>query len=217
MKKQLFRSALLALTISLLGCSGGDDAPVNDGQTPPDNNPTPVNYELGDEGPGGGIIFYLDASKEHGLEVTPVIGIARWMNVSQNPYNIAGLKDEMGTGMANTEKIIAQLGNEGVYAAKICADYVQGGKDDWYLPTKAELEKIYWFYKYGPACGGCFSIFETLWSSSPKYVTNFEGNQVINGVWITDFGISASWPEIVILTDTPYADGGLHVRAVRNF
>lgn len=216
MKKQLFKSALLVITMVLTGCSGGDDSPVNDGQTPPDNNPTPENYELGEKGPGGGIIFYLDDSKEHGLELSAVIGITRWWNTNESLYNIPNLQDGMGTGKGNTEKLVAHLGN-GTYAAKICADYVNAGKDDWYLPSKAELEKVYSFYKYGPACMDCFSIFETLWSSSPKYVTNFEGQQVISGVWITDFGVSASWPEIVIFTDTPYSDSGLHVRAIRNF
>jgi hypothetical protein len=214
MKKLLFRSTLLAITILLSGCSGDDNSPVNN-ETPTDGNPVPVNYQLGGQGPGGGKIFYLDNTNQHGLEVSEVIGMARWWNQNQNPYNIPNLQDGMGTGMENTQKIVDHLGNTGSYAAKICNDFVQGGKDDWYLPSKAELEKIYYYGKY--SCGGCFSIFETLWSSSPKYATNFEGNQIVNGVWCTDFAVSASWPEIVILPLTPYAEGGLHVRAVRAF
>lgn len=214
MKKQLFRSAFLAFAILISGCSGSDDLPANI-ETPPDENPIPVNYELGGQGPGGGKIFYLDNTTQHGLEVSEVIGIVRWWNQNQNPYNIPDLQEGMGTGIENTQKIVANLGNTGTYAAKICADFVQGGKDDWFLPSKAELEKIYYYGKY--SCGGCFSINETLWSSSPKYVTDFEGNQSIGGIWGTDFGVSASWPEIVILSLTPYAEGGLHVRAVRAF
>lgn len=218
--RHLVKVLPLALTILLTGCSSDDNSPVNN-ENPPDTTPIPTNYELGEQGPAGGIIFYLDETNEHGLEMSEVIGIARWLNNNQNPYNIPDLQEGMGTGMENTEKIIANLGNEGVYAAKLCSDFVKGGKDDWYLPSKSELEKIYWLYKYGHlyghTCTNCFSIFETLWSSSPKYVINFEGQQIINGIWITDFAVSASWPEIVIFPDTPYAPGGLHVRAVRAF
>ncbi|RZJ76313.1 MAG: hypothetical protein EOO45_02735 [Flavobacterium sp.] len=212
MKKSLIRAGVVAVALFFAACSGGDDSVVN--ETP---NPTPVNPQLGGQGPGGGIIVYLDASNEHGLEVSEVIGTVRWWNVNQNPYNIPSLEDGIGTGMANTEKIVAHLGNNGTYAAKLCKDFVQGGKDDWYLPSKAELEKIYLYGRYNTDCGGCFSIFETLWSSSPKYVINFEGEQIISGIWSTDFAISATWPEVVILPLTPYAEGGLHVRAVRAF
>lgn len=224
MKKRLFKIALLASMMLTYSCSGNDDSEVVNNENPilgnddsPNTSSEPESYKLGGQGPGGGIIFQIDESGEHGLEVSKVIGFVRWWNTNQNSYNIPNLQEGAGTGMSNTEKIIANLGNEGEYAAKLCADFVQGGKDDWYLPSKFEIEKIFSFYKYGPDCGDCFSIFETLWSSSPKYATNFEGQQVIGGIWGTDFAVSASWPEIVILPLTPYADGGLHVRAVRAF
>jgi hypothetical protein len=52
----------------------------------------------------------------------------------------------IGTGVSNTNMIIASQGNFN-YAAKICAEYsvtVDGVVyDDWYLPSKDELNKLY--------------------------------------------------------------------------
>lgn len=216
MRKQIQVLAFLFSTIFFISCSGGDDSPVSDDDGTPTDPNLPVAYEIGDIGRGGGTVFYVDESNQHGLELSGVVANARWLNNNENPYYIEGLQDGLGTGMENTNKIVAALGSEGTYAAKLCSDFVQGGKDDWYLPSKAELEKIYYLYKYTTDCPDC-SIFENLWSSSVKYATNFEGQLIISGVWTTDFGMPASWPEIIIFPDTPYADGGLSVRAVRTF
>lgn len=44
-------------------------------------------------------------------------------------------------GEANTELIVSILG-EGEYPAKKCADLVEGGFDDWYLPSINEMKAI---------------------------------------------------------------------------
>lgn len=44
-------------------------------------------------------------------------------------------------GEANTELIVSVLG-EGNYPAKLCADLVEGGFDDWYLPSIDEMKAI---------------------------------------------------------------------------
>jgi hypothetical protein len=50
-------------------------------------------------------------------------------------------------GATNTKAIVAVIGNnkahEGKpYAAKLCAEATNGGKEDWYLPAKDETEVI---------------------------------------------------------------------------
>jgi hypothetical protein len=49
--------------------------------------------------------------------------------------------------LSNTNAIISSQGNSGNYAAKLCADYsvIVGGVtyDDWYLPSRSELNKLY--------------------------------------------------------------------------
>lgn len=44
-------------------------------------------------------------------------------------------------GKANTETIVAAIG-AGDYPAKRCADLVEGGFDDWYLPSVKEFQAI---------------------------------------------------------------------------
>jgi len=49
------------------------------------------------------------------------------------------------SGEVNTNAIVAQLGANGgtPYAAKVCADMVAYGFDDWYLPAAGELDEMY--------------------------------------------------------------------------
>jgi len=48
---------------------------------------------------------------------------------------------EIGTGMSNTNTIVAAEGN-GEYAAKKCYDLVVDGYDDWFLPSRDEMKKL---------------------------------------------------------------------------
>jgi hypothetical protein len=49
----------------------------------------------------------------------------------------------VGTGAANTKKIIAVQGRGYNYAALICANYRGGGFADWFLPSRDELYLLY--------------------------------------------------------------------------
>jgi len=140
---------LLALTFItvLLSCSGGDDAPTNNpNPNNPDPNPTPTTYTLGGIGPGGGRIFSLDATGQHGLEVTGVLGLVKWGEVPRNPQTqiyvpVPQLGVAIGTGKDNTTKIVNHIGNNNgeTYAAKICYDLVQNGKDGGNFTKKEEI------------------------------------------------------------------------------
>jgi hypothetical protein len=102
----------------------------------------------------GGIIAYIlqsgdpgyDANTPHGLiaAASDLGYVIRWWNGSNTITGATGTA--IGTGRSNTNAIIASQG-DGYYAAKICADYsvsVEGVVyDDWYLPSKDELKKLY--------------------------------------------------------------------------
>ncbi|HVX27393.1 MAG TPA: DUF1566 domain-containing protein [Parafilimonas sp.] len=91
---------------------------------------------------GGGIIVYLDSTKLHGLIAAKV---DQGTNVSwyNGSYISTGAKGAtIGTGAANTSKIITKQGN-GTYAAKLCKKYRGGGFSDWFLPSKAELNQVF--------------------------------------------------------------------------
>lgn len=77
-----------------------------------------LSLKIGDIGPGGGLIFYIEGNKA--LECSELLGEANW---------------------------------EG--AKRMCAEYCGGGYDDWYLPTKEELNWIYENLKGNLFIGTC--------------------------------------------------------------
>jgi len=111
----------------------------------------PRNTEVGDTGPGGGKIFYVattgftvtgDSNTAYYLEIAPVDqGSITW---SSTNVNVSGTLPEIGNGKANTAAIIAAHSGDTAAnnAAKAAAAYNGGGKNDWFLPSFRELEKI---------------------------------------------------------------------------
>ena len=130
-------------------------APGTTGQTltycsgVPTLGPCPVH--IGDSYQGG-IVFYIlqssdpgyDANLQHGFIAATAdqcqnTGI-QWSNGSSvwtSTENTA-----LGTGSANTTAII-NIQGVGNYAASICRNYNGGGYNDWFLPSKDELYKLY--------------------------------------------------------------------------
>ena len=89
---------------------------------------------------GGGIIFYLDNTANHGLVVS-TIDIANSVPWAVANYGQTGATSTTD-GATNTTKIISYVGNNGTYAAKLCRDYRAGGFTDWYLPSANELFQL---------------------------------------------------------------------------
>ena len=83
-------------------------------------------------------------------------------------------------GAANTKAIVTAVGkNSGFegkpYAAKLCSEATNGGKDDWYLPSKDESDAIYAFKDK-------FNVEErgTIWTSTEANAT-----QAVTKYWYT--------------------------------
>ena len=104
---------------------------------------------VGNKGPGGGVVFYDAGSMQpwgRYLEAAP----AGWAGGSKDPNrmwcNIVDTKIngasgvEIGDGKANTDEMVnACSSGAGVMASR----YAGGGKTDWYLPSKNELDAMY--------------------------------------------------------------------------
>jgi len=90
----------------------------------------------------GGIIFWLDATGQHGLIAATAdqsTGI-QWYNDSYTTTN--AVRNGVYAGQYNTERIITNQGT-GSYAAQLCANYQGGNYGDWYLPSIYELNLMY--------------------------------------------------------------------------
>ena len=116
----------------------------------------------------GGIVFYIDATGQHGLIAAPTdqsVSVP-WWNGSYKSTGATGTA--VGTGQANTDAIILTQG-DGNNAASICRSLALGGYTDWFLPSKDELNLMY--MNIGPGANGAnanlggFSIY-VYWSSS---------------------------------------------------
>lgn len=166
----------------------------------------------------GGIVAYILSSSDpgyirgetHGL-VSAIedqsTGIA-WItggteNLTQSSWvngsGLGGTATALGTGQANTNAIKGQTDYTGG-AAKVCDDYINadsgtGVYSDWFLPSKDELDKL--FYN-SDVIGGFANGY--YWSSS-------ESNN------------SRAWVQNPINGDryAPTKDSLMHVRAVRTF
>lgn len=109
-------------------------------------------YIVGDTGPAGGIVFYDKGSYSGGwryLEAAPAS--TEWSVKPWGGYGtfVGGTSTSIGTGAGNTAAIVAAYGSNepyggrSDYAAKLCADLVYNGYEDWFLPSKDELNEMY--------------------------------------------------------------------------
>lgn len=153
----------------------------------------------------GGVIAYIYQSGDPGYvpgETHGIIaaasdqstGIIWAVSAFQSTAISGGTRTALGTGAANTEKIISQNGEGTTYAAGLARSYNGGGYTDWYLPSKDEMYKL---YINRVAVGGFAG--EAYWSSS-------------------ELGADQAWAENFSIYGVKYLkSGNKNVRAVRSF
>jgi hypothetical protein len=119
---------------------------------------------------GGGIIFYVDGSGNHGLIAAEADQNKhiRWYNGTFISTNTTA--NGIGKGQLNTSSIISLQGS-GSYAASLCDQLELNGYTDWFLPSKAELNLL---YQQKSQVGG-FS--EGYYWSSTEYDSTHAWNQ----------------------------------------
>jgi hypothetical protein len=127
-------------------------------------------YELRDRGPAGGWIFYINPNyKEDGWRYLEAAPEDQGTNIKWSPDSVAiGVSAQgvdVGTGAANTSAIVDHYGGADC-AAKVCRDYRGGGYDDWFLPSRDELELMY------STLDGTISLSFFCWSSTEVDANN---------------------------------------------
>ena len=113
--------------------------------------PVPL-YSVGDPGPGGGTIFYVDMRRAVGSRYLEV-ACAGWQNTCDGsadpqvawdchgtPINGAD-GTAIGTGELNTTDIVTGCPTTGI-AAKVADAYSNNTLDDWFLPSLDELNAL---------------------------------------------------------------------------
>jgi Protein of unknown function (DUF1566) len=146
---------------------------------------------------GGGIVFYVDVTGQHGLieaSTDQSTGVRWWAGTDIHTMAFA---NGVGAGKVNTAIIIANqnLGDGATYAARICNEYTGGNYGDWYLPSIYELNLM---YQQRATIGGFTSTW--YWSSSEND---------IHSAWVQSFADGTQ--------PTFGKDGTDYVRAIRQF
>ena len=185
-EKLLFVLLLAGMLIVFAACSNGTNG--TGGTFIPE-------YEVGDTGPGGGIIFYVDpegftvqgytggpgafaAYKAHYLEAAPddEAGSSTWgdygtliTGVTTFTSSSAADAAKIGNGRKDTRTIVNHLAGtvETGKAAQLCAGKDLNGYTDWFLPSLGELDELYKLYDAeGKAAYGNLTQTHYYWSSS---------------------------------------------------
>jgi hypothetical protein len=161
------------------GAAGTDSAVATGARTaqtgrsaaPPVPEP-PKTYKIGDTGPAGGLIFYDKGNNSGGwryLEAAPE-DIDRKLYAATERFGFNDMEREVGTGKSNTRAIMVEANNRGGgfgWAAQACDTLEVNDFDDWFLPSRDELN-----YMYGNLHLQGLGDFrnEWYWSSTFRYV-----------------------------------------------
>lgn len=143
----------------------------------------------------GGIIFYIEPNGQGGLVVSVEdLSIdTPWWNgefVQTNAWSVAD-------GWDNTFLILRAQGDKSSYSAKLCDDYEVDGFDNWYLPSKQELDLLFENKDL------LENIPDGLYWSSTEYE--------FGSVWVQDF--SSGEQHLNNTSDS----AGVRTRAIRRF
>jgi serine/threonine protein kinase len=142
---------------------------------------------------GGGIIFFIDGTRNHGL-IAATSDQSTNVNWGCIDTQIKGTSSAIGSGQANTNAIVNKC-RFSSSAAILCDELIRKGMNDWFLPSKDELGIM---YQQKNVIGGFTE--GIYWSSTPHYN---------NLAWLQSFS-------------SGYKDSGLRsglfcVRAIRAF
>lgn len=161
---------------------------------------------------GGGVLAYLLQPGDQGYDPNVLHGLIaattdQSTGITWNKYSGQSVQTnasgwDIGTGLSNTTAIIAaQVTPTTSYAAGVASEYISGNFTGWYLPSKAELNKLY----LNKTLIGGFDSSANYWSSS-------EHASIVNhwdSAHFQDFSNGSQ--------GTTYRETICRVRAIRSF
>ncbi len=126
----------------------------------------------------GGLIFYINTGDGSGL-VTTVSSetTAQWSTI----YGNISTNNNIGSGLANSNTIVAFDATVGI-GAEFCLSLDEGGYQDWYMPSRSELEEMYnnlHTNTNGNSNGGFTAA--DYWSSSATSSSNARSISMVDG------------------------------------
>ena len=106
---------------------------------------TDIEFVVGGRGPAGGIIYWLNPNNPYeGYEVMPFdqSNTVSWQTpIVQGPY---GTVTDFGSGQANTIIMVNnQITIPAPNAATVCNNLSYNGFNDWFLPSRDDLQLVY--------------------------------------------------------------------------
>lgn len=139
-----------AYTFAVVASNSAGTSPSSQPSTPvtPQTCALGGRCKVGSTGPGGGIVFYVHSTRQawgQYLEMAP----EGWSGSTRDPQakwgcsatSIAGTSGEIGSGAANTDRILSACAEDGIAARKARA-YQGAGFSNWSLPSSGEAERM---------------------------------------------------------------------------
>lgn len=159
----------------------------------------------------GGIIFYLDPSGQGGL-------VASKNDVAQADWGCYGTVITgadgtiIGSGNQNTQDILYECLTPNI-AADLCADFLDSGFSDWFLPSIDELSEMY--FNIGQGANGSNNNIGNFTSSNlGKYASSTESSSTRVRIVLFATGTGSGGAGGI---STHSKAGTLNVRPIRAF
>lgn len=149
---------------------------------------------VGERGPGGGIVFFANRGEficgpQRGqvcryFEAAPIgwngareDAFKPWCAKQGRSWPTVYTNEPLGWGRANTQTIVRAYGSDN--AAGMAAAYRGGGKSDWYLPAKAEVDELsrQRAIMGAPLLRYCWSSSQAGFSETGAWLPNFASGQ----------------------------------------